>query len=67
MAPDASGHPLAPMEYVYECEEPKRRSFWERLAGLSLGKKLSLGVNFFVLFMIARGLIYLFSGADITG
>jgi len=29
MQPDSSGHPLAPMEYVYVCEEPKR-SFVER-------------------------------------
>jgi len=41
MKPDASGHLFAPMEIVYECEEPKRDWSWLwplalALAGLAL-------------------------------
>lgn len=38
MAPDSSGHALAPPEYVYECREPERVPFIKRLARLSIGK-----------------------------
>jgi hypothetical protein len=31
-----SGHPLAPMEYVYVCEEPVRPSFLSRLTSFTL-------------------------------
>jgi hypothetical protein len=37
MAPDASGHPLAPMEYVYECQEPPKASLLDRAIGIFLG------------------------------
>lgn len=65
MKPHFSGHPLAPMEYVYECEEPPRRSFWQRLAGLSVGKKLSLLVFVGLGFYIVRAVIYVATGDDI--
>lgn len=35
-----SGHPLAPMEYVFEVEKPP--SFLQRLWALSLAKKITL-------------------------
>jgi hypothetical protein len=37
MQPDSSGHPLAPMEYVYECSEPPRTSLLDRAIGIFLG------------------------------
>lgn len=42
MAPDASGHPLAPPELVYLASEPRRSSFLARLAGLSFPKRYAL-------------------------
>ncbi len=42
LAPDASGHPLAPPELVYETSEPERTTFLSRLAGLSFAKKYAL-------------------------
>jgi len=67
MAPDASGHPLAPMEYVYECSEPPRTTFWQRLMGLSWSKKYVLFCVLGLGFYVIRAVIYVFTGADITG
>jgi hypothetical protein len=62
-----SGHPLAPMEYVYVCEEPVRSTFWQRLWGLSAGKKLGLLSILYLGFAVVRAAIYVATGNDITG
>ncbi len=54
MKPHYSGHPLAPMEIVYECEEPARAprtSFIQRAWTLGW---LALGVVWITLLLIGR-------------
>lgn len=58
LRPHYSGHPLAPMEIVYECEEPVRDGFLSRLWHLPLNRKVGLLYIVGAAFMVLNGLVH---------
>lgn len=56
-APDASGHPLAPPELVFQTSEPERVSLLDRFVRLSLAKKYALACAIGCTALVIRALV----------